>query len=96
MAVLKQLPIIYLVQDNEWDISATQPMRSAPTMRHTSPRAFQGLEVRHGRHGFPRLLSRVLEGVIATVRKERRPFLVHAKVPLLNHHTGRADGFLPQ
>jgi 2-oxoisovalerate dehydrogenase E1 component len=23
MAVLKQMPIIYLVQDNEWDISAT-------------------------------------------------------------------------
>ena len=22
-----------------------------------------------------------------TIRKERRPFLVHAKVPLLNHHT---------
>src|SRR5690606_11036919 len=28
-----------------------------------------------------------LNEVIATVRKERRPFLVHAKVPLLNHHT---------
>jgi len=25
--------------------------------------------------------------VIKTVREERRPFLVHAKVPLLNHHT---------
>src|SRR5690606_17743765 len=28
-----------------------------------------------------------LEKVIKTIRKERRPFLVHAKVPLLNHHT---------
>src|SRR5690606_8356755 len=28
-----------------------------------------------------------VENVIATIRKERRPFLVHAKVPLLNHHT---------
>ena len=28
-----------------------------------------------------------LEKVIATIRTERRPFLVHAKVPLLNHHT---------
>ncbi len=25
--------------------------------------------------------------VIAVIRKERRPFLIHAKVPLLNHHT---------
>ena len=25
--------------------------------------------------------------MIKTIRKERRPFLVHAKVPLLNHHT---------
>ena len=25
--------------------------------------------------------------MIATVRKERRPFLIHAKVPLLGHHT---------
>ena len=28
-----------------------------------------------------------VEKVIETIRKERRPFLVHAKVPLLNHHT---------
>ncbi|MEO7176225.1 MAG: transketolase C-terminal domain-containing protein, partial [Saprospiraceae bacterium] len=29
----------------------------------------------------------LLEKVIDTMREERRPFLVHAKVPLLNHHT---------
>jgi 2-oxoisovalerate dehydrogenase E1 component len=29
----------------------------------------------------------LLHEVIGTVRKERRPFLMHAKVPLLNHHT---------
>jgi 2-oxoisovalerate dehydrogenase E1 component len=28
-----------------------------------------------------------LKEVIHTIRKERRPFLVHARVPLLNHHT---------
>src|SRR5690606_9435918 len=28
-----------------------------------------------------------LEKVVKTIREERRPFLVHAKVPLLNHHT---------
>ena len=25
--------------------------------------------------------------MVAIIRKERRPFLIHAKVPLLNHHT---------
>src|SRR5690606_33575994 len=28
-----------------------------------------------------------LQDVISKIRTERRPFLVHAKVPLLNHHT---------
>ncbi len=28
-----------------------------------------------------------LEKVVKTIRQERRPFLVHARVPLLNHHT---------
>ena len=28
-----------------------------------------------------------IQKVIKTMREERRPFLVHAKVPLLNHHT---------
>ena len=28
-----------------------------------------------------------LKEVIGIVRKERRPFIIHAKVPLLNHHT---------
>ena len=32
-------------------------------------------------------VMKLLEKVIKTIRKERRPFLVHAKVPLLNHHT---------
>ena len=28
-----------------------------------------------------------VEEVFAIVRKERRPFIIHAKVPLLGHHT---------
>jgi 2-oxoisovalerate dehydrogenase E1 component len=86
MAALKQLPIIYVVQDNEWDISATAQEIRANDAAHFA-RGFQGLEVRQvDGTDFPACFS-VLEGVIATVRKERRPFLVHAKVPLLNHHT---------
>ncbi|MCL4282741.1 MAG: tungsten formylmethanofuran dehydrogenase [Flavobacteriales bacterium] len=86
MAALKQLPIIYLVQDNEWDISATAQEIRANDAAHFA-RGFKGLEMRQvDGTDFPACYT-LLEAVIATVRKERRPFLVHAKVPLLNHHT---------
>jgi 2-oxoisovalerate dehydrogenase E1 component len=86
MAALKQLPIIYLVQDNGWDISANEE----------ETRAMNAAEYALG---FKKIETRSIDGtvfsesfntmkeVIDTVRKERRPFLVHAKVPLLNHHT---------
>lgn len=86
MAVLKKLPIIYLVQDNEWDISASaDEIRVADASEYA--KGFPGMEVRSiDGTDFPTCYSTMQE-VIATVRKERRPFLVHAKVPLLNHHT---------
>ncbi|MBK6629064.1 MAG: tungsten formylmethanofuran dehydrogenase [Flavobacteriales bacterium] len=86
MAVLKKLPIIYLVQDNEWDISASaDEIRVADAPEYA--KGFKGLEVRSiDGSDFPTCYA-TLNEVIATVRKERRPFLVHAKVPLLNHHT---------
>lgn len=86
MAVLKKLPIIYLVQDNEWDISASaDEIRVGDASDYA--KGFKGLEVRQV-DGADFLASHaVLQEVIAAVRKERRPFLVHAKVPLLNHHT---------
>jgi 2-oxoisovalerate dehydrogenase E1 component len=86
MAVLKKLPIIYLVQDNEWDISASaDEIRVADASEYA--KGFKGLEVRSiDGTDFLSCYS-TLEEVIALVRKERRPFLVHAKVPLLNHHT---------
>ena len=86
MAALKQMPILYLVQDNGWDISAN----AAET------RAQNAYEYAQGFHGLDAISIdganfiesyEALEKVIKTIRKERRPFLVHAKVPLLNHHT---------
>lgn len=86
MAVLKQMPIIYLVQDNEWDISATAKETRAQDITYFA-RGFKGLEVRTiDGSDFIESYSTMQE-VIDIVRKERRPFLVHAKVPLLNHHT---------
>ena len=86
MAALKQFPMIFLVQDNEWDISANAAeIRSNDAA--TLARGFPGIEViQLDGSDFMECYSQ-LRAVIATIRKERRPFLVHARVPLLNHHT---------
>jgi 2-oxoisovalerate dehydrogenase E1 component len=86
MAVLKQLPIIYFVQDNGWDISASADEIRAQDISFFA-QGFKGLEVRNLNGSDFSECYAVLNEVIATVRKERRPFLIHAKVPLLNHHT---------
>ena len=86
MAALKQMPILYLVQDNGWDISANaEETRAQNAFEYAQ--GFKGLEA-ISIDGANFIESyQALENVIKTIRKERRPFLVHAKVPLLNHHT---------
>ncbi len=86
MAVLKQLPILYLVQDNEWDISANAEETRAQDATEFA-RGFKGLETRTINGSDFMESYTTIEEVIATIRKERRPFLIHAHVPLLNHHT---------
>ncbi|HEX3167967.1 MAG TPA: thiamine pyrophosphate-dependent enzyme [Chitinophagaceae bacterium] len=85
-AVLKQLPIIYLVQDNDWGISATAE----------ETRAMNAYEYADGFKGLSKIqidgtdfthCYKIMGNVINEVRKGRKPWLVHAKVPLLNHHT---------
>ena len=86
MAALKQLPILYLVQDNEWDISAhAREIRAQDATGYAQ--GFHGIEVRTiNGSDFLECYSTIQE-VIELIRTERRPFLIHAKVPLLNHHT---------
>lgn len=86
MAVLKQMPILYVVQDNEWDISANaKEIRAQDATEYA--KGFKGLETRTiDGTDFEKSFNTVKE-VIEIIRKERRPFLIHAKVPLLNHHT---------
>jgi len=86
MAALKQLPIIYVVQDNEWDISASaEETRAQDAFQYA--KGFHGLEaISIDGTDFIESYSE-FEKVLETVRTERRPFLVHAKCPLLNHHT---------
>ncbi len=86
MAVLKKLPILYLVQDNEWDISAhASEIRSQDITEYA--KGFKGLETRTI-DGTDFILSyNTVNECLDIIRKERRPMLIHAKVPLLNHHT---------
>jgi 2-oxoisovalerate dehydrogenase E1 component len=85
-AVLKELPIIYLVQDNSWGISVTA--REARKMDAVEYAA-----------GYPGLTARRIDGsnftecyhtlkqVTDEVRTNRKPQLLQASVPLLGHHT---------
>jgi 2-oxoisovalerate dehydrogenase E1 component len=86
MAALKQLPILYFVQDNEWDISAHS---SEIRLQNAAEYAvgFKGIEIVEvdGADFFESYLQ--LQKIIETIRKERRPFLIRAQVPLLGHHT---------
>lgn len=86
MAALKQFPIIYLVQDNEWDISANAAETRAQDITHYA-KGFKGIEVRTIDGSDFQVSYETMREVIDIVRKERRPFIVHAKVPLLGHHT---------
>lgn len=86
MAALRQLPILYLVQDNDWNISA-----SADEVR--AQNAYEYIQGFHGIEAFTIDGSSFAEShatvaqALRIIREERRPVLIHARVPLLNHHT---------
>ncbi|MFN2438763.1 MAG: thiamine pyrophosphate-dependent enzyme, partial [Chitinophagaceae bacterium] len=85
-AVLKRLPIIYLVQDNDWGISVTAEEGRAMNA-YQYAKGFRGME-RVKVDGTDFLDSyKLMNKVIADVRERQRPWLVHAKTCLLNHHT---------
>jgi 2-oxoisovalerate dehydrogenase E1 component len=86
MAVLKKLPIIYLVQDNDWGISATgKEMRAMDAYEYAA--GFKGME-RMAVDGADFIDSYLgMKKAIEFVRKKRAPILIHATCPLLGHHT---------
>lgn len=85
-AVLKQLPVIFLVQDNNWGISVTaDEARAMNAFEYAA--GFKGMN-RVQVDGTDLIASYAVMGkIIADVREYRRPWLVHASVPLLGHHT---------
>lgn len=86
MAALRQLPILFFVQDNDWDISAhSSEIRSQDMNEYI--KGFKGIESR-SIDGTDFVLSfNTVKECLEIIRKERRPMLLHARVPLLNHHT---------
>ncbi len=86
MAALKQLPILYLVQDNGWDISANAEETRAQNAYEYAA-GFHGLEAMTIDGADFTASYNAVEKALKIIREERRPVLLHAKVPLLNHHT---------
>ncbi|MFM2225839.1 MAG: hypothetical protein RJA07_2041 [Bacteroidota bacterium] len=85
-AALKQLPIIYLVQDNDWGISVSSD-ESRSMNAHEYASGFKGMQrVSFDASHFPAALEGMRKA-FNYARTTRKPILVHAKVPLLGHHT---------
>ncbi|MES2380738.1 MAG: thiamine pyrophosphate-dependent enzyme [Bacteroidota bacterium] len=86
MAVLKKLPMVYFVQDNDWGISASgEEMRAMDAYEYAA--GFKGLERRRVDGSDFVASYQAIKECLAYVRIHRAPILLHAKVPLLGHHT---------
>lgn len=85
-ATLKNLPIIYLVQDNDWGISVSrEEARVMDAYEYIA--GFPGMQrVRIDGTNFEECYE-MMQQVIAHVRDRKGPYLVQAKVSLLGHHT---------
>jgi 2-oxoisovalerate dehydrogenase E1 component len=85
-AALHQLPIIFLVQDNDWGISVTSAeARTSNAFEFIE--GFKGIKrISINGYNFEESYA-AMQDVINDVRTNRGPYLVHARVPLLGHHT---------
>ncbi len=85
-AVLKKLPIIYLVQDNNWGISVSaEEARAMDAYEYAG--GFPGMHrIRCDGSDFSEAYE-TMQHVVEHVRTHQEPYLVQAYVPLLNHHT---------
>jgi 2-oxoisovalerate dehydrogenase E1 component len=85
-AALHQLPVIYLVQDNEWGISVSKE-EARTNNAYDFIQGFTGIRsISINGTDLEESFTK-MQQVIDDVRNHRRPWLVHAKVSLLGHHT---------
>lgn len=86
MAALKQLPILFLIQDNGWNISAKGSEYLGQDVAEYYG-ALKGMRVlRIDGTNFEESQKAVTDA-LSFIRNERCPVLLQAKVPLLHHHT---------
>lgn len=86
VAALKKLPIIYLVQDNQWGISVTSKEARAMDA-YDYAAGFPGIHrVRLDGTSFEDAYLQ-MKDIIEDVRTNQHPYIVQANVPLLGHHT---------
>lgn len=85
-AALHRLPIIFLVQDNEWGISVTAA-EARTSNAYKFIKGFKGIKrISIDGYDFEECYNSIQQ-VIQDVREGSGPWLVHARVPLLGHHT---------
>lgn len=86
MAVLKQMPIVYLIQDNDWGISATgKEMRAMDAYEFAA--GFKGMKRMRANGSEFHDSYEMMGKAIAHARSRKGPVLLHAHCPLLGHHT---------
>lgn len=85
-AALRQLPVVYLVEDNDWGISVSSD--EARTMNaYEFIAGFKGIErLQVDGSDFEKSYE-CIANAFHYVRENRKPILIHARVPLLGHHT---------
>ena len=85
-AALHELPIIFLVQDNDWGISVTKE-EARTCDAYDFVEGFKGLNrMRVDGTDFNESFE-VMKKAFSYVRNERKPILVCAKTVLIGHHT---------
>ncbi|MFZ4058669.1 MAG: alpha-ketoacid dehydrogenase subunit alpha/beta, partial [Ferruginibacter sp.] len=85
-AALHQLPILFLVQDNDWGISVSSK-EARTTHAEEFIQGFKGINAVSINGSDFNASYATMQYVVSEVRTHRKPWLVHAKVPLLGHHT---------
>ena len=85
-AVLHQLPILYLIQDNQWGISVSDEEMAAMTPYEFAA-GFKGMKRSQVDGADFSASYEAIRKSFQYIRKNRKPMLLHATCPLLGHHT---------
>lgn len=92
-AVRSRLPVLFLVEDNQWAISTTTAGKTFYSLPEyiTAPREFLGRPIHHVDGRDPIGTSETLQAVVAEMRQTREPALVIMHVERLANHTNADD-----